>query len=114
MTELKPLSGIRVIDFTSMMAGPFATRMLADCGAEVIKLEALSGDHMRYRSPLRDGRSSYYGQMNCGKKSIAVDLKSEKGRNIARKLISAADVVVENYRPGVMRSLGLDYASLKN
>jgi CoA:oxalate CoA-transferase len=114
MTELKPLSGIRVIDFTSMMAGPFATRMLADCGAEVIKLEALSGDHMRYRSPLRDGRSSYYGQMNCGKKSIAVDLKSEKGRNIARKLIAAADVVVENYRPGVMRSLGLDYASLKD
>lgn len=114
MPQSRPLSGIRVIDFTSMMAGPFATRLLADCGAEVIKIEALTGDYMRYRSPVRDGRSSYYGQMNCGKKSVAIDLKTEKGRQLARKLIAGADVVVENYRPGVMADLGLDYQSLKD
>lgn len=114
MSDLKPLSGIRIIDFTSMMSGPFATRLLADCGAEVIKVEALTGDHMRYRSPIREGRSSYYGQMNCGKKSIAIDLKDKRGVEIARKLMATADVVVENYRPGVMRNLGLDYQSLKN
>ncbi len=114
MPQLKPLDGIRVVDFTSMMAGPFATRLLADCGAELIKVEALTGDYMRYRSPVRDGRSSYYGQMNVGKKSIAIDLKTPKGREIARKLIAKSDVVVENYRPGVMQELGLDYASLKD
>ncbi len=74
MTQRASLDGMTVVDFTSMMAGPFATRMLADCGAQVIKLEPLTGDYMRYRAPVRDGRSSYYGQMNCGKKSIAVDL----------------------------------------
>lgn len=114
MSQLGPLDGIRVADFTSMMAGPVATRLLADCGAEIIKIETLTGDHIRSRSPIRDGRSSYYGQMNCGKKSIAIDLKSNKGRGVARKLISAADIVVENFRPGVMRNLGLDYQSLKD
>src|SRR2546428_14059492 len=101
MTKAAPLSSIRVTDLTSMMAGQFGTRMLADCGAELIKIEPLTGDYMRYRSPIRDGRSSYYGQMNCGKKSIAINLKSPKGRDIARKLIATTDIVVENYRPGV-------------
>jgi crotonobetainyl-CoA:carnitine CoA-transferase CaiB-like acyl-CoA transferase len=110
----RPLSGIRVIDFTSMMSGPVATRLLADCGADVIKIEAPEGDYMRYRSPVREGASSYYGQMNCGKKSIVIDLKTPKGVELARSLIATADVVVENYRPGVMTSLGLDYASLKD
>lgn len=113
MPQVKPLDGIRVIDFTSMMSGPFGTRILADVGAEVIKVEVLTGDYMRYRSPMRDGRSSYYGQMNCGKKSIAIDLKKKEGQEIARKLIASADIVVENYRPGVMKELGLDYDSLK-
>jgi crotonobetainyl-CoA:carnitine CoA-transferase CaiB-like acyl-CoA transferase len=107
------LDGITAIDFTSMMAGPFATRILTDCGADVIKVETSTGDYMRYRSPVRDGRSSYYGQMNSGKKSIAIDLKSPRGQKIARDLIAKADVVVENYRPGVMAGFGLDYASLK-
>lgn len=88
--------------------------MLADCGAELIKVEPLTGDYMRFRSPVRNGRSSYFGQMNCGKKSIAIDLKSDKGREIARKLIATADVVVENYRPGVMHDLGLGYEDLKD
>ncbi|MGE0233045.1 MAG: CaiB/BaiF CoA transferase family protein [Flavobacteriaceae bacterium] len=107
------LEGVTVIDFTSMMAGPYGTRILADCGARVIKIEAETGDYMRYRSPIRDGRSAYYGQMNSGKESIALDLKNPRGRQIAHDLIRGADVVVENYRPGVMKSLGLSYDELK-
>jgi crotonobetainyl-CoA:carnitine CoA-transferase CaiB-like acyl-CoA transferase len=114
MTLHGSLDNILVIDFTSMMAGPFGTRMLTDCGATVIKVETTTGDYMRYRSPVRDGRSSYYGQMNTGKKSIAIDLKLPAGQKIARELIAKADVVVENYRPGVMAEFGLDYASLKD
>ena len=107
------LEGITIIDFTSMMSGPFATRILADCGANVIKVEASDGDYMRQRSPMRDHRSAYYGQMNGGKRSIVVDLKSPIGRDVARQLIAKADVVVENYRPGVMAAFGLDYQTLK-
>ena len=107
-----PLSGIRVLDFTSMIAGPYCSRLLADCGAEVLKLEDLSGDHMRAGKPLRDGHSAYFGHLNCGKHSLAVDLKSPEGRSIAIELAAKSDVVLENYRPGVMKRLGLDYASL--
>lgn len=113
MSKPMSLAGIRVIDFTAMMAGPFASRMLVDCGAEVIKIEGEAGDYMRYRSPLRDGRSAYYGQMNGGKKSIVLDLKSDEGRQIALDLIATADVVIENFRPGVMDGLGLGYETLK-
>ncbi|WP_220129858.1 CaiB/BaiF CoA transferase family protein [Sphingomonas chungangi] len=112
MERTASLEGITVIDFTAMMAGPFATRMLADCGADVIKLEPLTGDYMRYRSPIRNGRSAYYGQMNSGKKSVAIDLKSPEGRAIALDLVSRADAIVENYRPEVMAGLGLDYDTL--
>jgi len=112
MAATQSLEGMVVIDFTAMMAGPFATRMLADCGAEVIKLEPLTGDYMRFRSPIRNGRSAYYGQMNSGKKSVALDLKSTEGRQIALDLIAKADVVVENYRAEVMAGLGLDYDTL--
>jgi CoA:oxalate CoA-transferase len=108
----KPLGGIRVIDFTSMMSGPVGTRLLADCGADVVKVEAHDGDYMRHRSPIRAGASSYYGQLNCGKRSIAIDLKSDRGREIAVRLIAKSDVLVENYRPGVMRELGLGYEKL--
>jgi CoA:oxalate CoA-transferase len=114
MEQKGALNGITVIDFTSMMSGPFATRILTDCGAHVIKVEAVEGDYMRHRSPLRDRRSSYYGQMNSGKKSIVIDLKSPQGQELARRLIGKADVVVENYRPGVMARFGLDYAGLKD
>lgn len=108
----KPLAGIKVVDFTSMIAGPYCTRLLADCGAEVLKVEAPEGDYMRSRAPLRSGESSYFGHLNCGKKSLAIDLKSDEGRDIAHRLAAASDIVVENFRPGVMRRLGLDYASL--
>jgi len=112
MSPAKPLVGIKVVDFTSMIAGPYCTRLLADCGAEVLKVEAPEGDYMRSRAPLRGGESTYFGHLNCGKKSLAIDLKSDEGRDIARRLAAASDIVVENFRPGVMRRLGLDYASL--
>ena len=109
---MKPLAGMRVVDFTSMIAGPYCTRLLADCGAEVLKVEEPHGDHMRSRPPLRDGHSTYFGHLNAGKKSVALDLKSEEGRNSAQRLIATTDVVVENFRPGVMKRLGLDYTAL--
>jgi len=113
MPKVATLEGVTIIDFTSMMAGPFASKILADCGATVVKIEPLSGDYMRQRSPIRDGRSSYYGQMNSGKKSLALELKTPEGRQIALDLIAKADVVVENFRPGVMSALGLGYETLQ-
>jgi crotonobetainyl-CoA:carnitine CoA-transferase CaiB-like acyl-CoA transferase len=107
------LDGLRVLDFTTTIAGPHCGRMLADLGAEVIKIEAPEGDMMRTRPPLRDGASTSFGQLNAGKKSIALDLKSPRGVEAARRLVATADVVVENFRPGVMRRFGLDYPAMK-
>jgi crotonobetainyl-CoA:carnitine CoA-transferase CaiB-like acyl-CoA transferase len=106
-------SGLRVLDFTTTIAGPHCTRLLADLGAEVIKIEAPDGDMMRTRPPLRDGASTSFGQLNAGKKSIALDLKSPAAVEAVRRLVATADVVVENFRPGVMRRFGLDYQALK-
>lgn len=109
----KPYSGLRVVDFTTTLAGPHCTRMLADLGAEVIKLEAPDGEMMRHRLPLRDGASTIFGHLNAGKKSVVVDLKSDEGRETARQLALSADILVENYRPGVMKKFGLDHAALR-
>lgn len=106
------LDGVRVLDFTAMMSGPYATRLMADLGAEVVKVEPPEGDHIRMRSPRRQGRSTYFAQLNAGKKSIALDLKKPEAIAAIRELVVRCDVVVENYRPGVMKRLGLDYASL--
>ena len=111
-SPIKPLAGIRVVDFTSMIAGPYCSRLLADCGAEVLKLEAPGGDHMRNGRPLRGAHSAYFGHLNCGKKSLVVDLKAAEGRDVARRLAAASDIVLENFRPGVMQRLGLGYAAL--
>src|SRR5215813_13265064 len=108
------LSGLRVLDFTTTIAGPHCTRLLADLGAEVIKIEAPEGDMMRTRPPLRNGASTSFGQLNAGKKSIILDLKSPHGVEAARRLVGTADVVVENFRPGVMHRFGLDYEVLKD
>ena len=108
----KALSGLRVLDFTTTIAGPHCTRLLADLGAEVIKIEAPEGDMMRSRPPLRHGASSSFGQLNAGKKSVVLDLKHATGATVARRLAAGADILVENYRPGVMRRLGLDYPAL--
>ena len=107
------LSGLRVLDFTTTIAGPHCTRLLADLGAEVIKIEPPDGDMMRTRPPLRNGASTSFGQLNAGKKSIALDLKSPVAVEAVRRLVATADVVVENFRPGVMRRFGLDYEALR-
>jgi len=107
------LDGLRVLDFTTTIAGPHCARMLADLGAEVIKIEAPDGDMMRSRPPLRNGASTSFGQLNAGKKSVALDLKSPDAVAAVRRLVATADVVVENFRPGVMRRFGLDYDALK-
>ena len=104
-----PLAGIRVLDFTMVMAGPFCTRLMADMGAEVIKLEPEAGDQIRGRPPERDGQSTYFGMLNAGKKSITVNLKDPDGLEAVRAIASQCDVVVENFRPGVMNRLGLGY-----
>ncbi|TNE35507.1 MAG: CoA transferase [Alphaproteobacteria bacterium] len=108
----KNMSGVRVLDFSTMIAGPYCTRLLTDCGTEVIKLEPLGGDDMRKGQPSREGNSTVFGHLNCGKKSIAVDLKSPEGAALVRELVAECDVVVENFRPGVMDRLGLGYESL--
>jgi CoA:oxalate CoA-transferase len=107
-----PLQGIRVLDFTAMLAGPHCTRLMADLGAEIVKIEGLEGDLIRGRAPLRDGHSTYFGALNCGKKSVAIDLKSGAAKVIIYQLAKVCDVVVENFRPGVMTRLGFDYATL--
>ncbi|MGE4409325.1 MAG: CaiB/BaiF CoA transferase family protein [Sphingobium sp.] len=106
------LAGVRVLDFTSVMAGPFATRMLADLGADVVKIESLDGDQVRARPPVRDGYSAYFGHLNAGKRSFACNLKSPEIREHIYELVKRFDIVVENFRPGVMQRFGLDYATL--
>jgi len=106
------LDGVRVLDFTAMMSGPYATRLMADLGAEVIKIEPPEGDHIRTRPPSRQGRSTYFAQLNAGKKSLALDLKKPEAIDLVKRLAAGADVVVENYRPGVMQRLGLDHEAL--
>ncbi len=106
------LAGITVLDFTIVMSGPMCTRMMADAGADVIKVEPPDGDVVRQRPPQRGGISTYYASMNCGKRSIVLDLQTEEGKRLARELALKADVVVENFRPGVMKRLGLDHETL--
>jgi crotonobetainyl-CoA:carnitine CoA-transferase CaiB-like acyl-CoA transferase len=106
------LAGLVVVDFTIVMSGPMCTRMLADAGADVIKVEPPDGDVVRQREPLRGGISTYYASMNCGKRSVVLDLSTADGKRLARDLVRKADVVVENFRPGVMKRLGLDYEAL--
>jgi CoA:oxalate CoA-transferase len=108
-----PLDGVRVLDFSIMIAGPYCARLLADVGAEVIKIEPPEGDEMRQRAPLRDGHSAYFGQLNAGKKSIALDLKSSEAIALVYRMIASTDVLVENFRPGVMERLGLGYETLR-
>ena len=98
-------AGLRVIDFSTTIAGPHCTRMLADMGAEVIKIETEDGETMRTRPPVRNSCSTVFGQLNVGKNSLILDLKSPKGLEAVRRLVATADVLVENFRPGVMRRL---------
>lgn len=104
-----PLTGLKVVDLTSMMAGPYCTRLMADLGADVIKVEAVDGDHMRRLKPRRNGASRFFGQLNAGKRSVALDLRSPAGVRAALRLAESADVLLESWRPGVADRLGLGY-----
>jgi crotonobetainyl-CoA:carnitine CoA-transferase CaiB-like acyl-CoA transferase len=112
------LAGITVIDFTRVLAGPYATRTLADLGARVIKIERPGeGDEIRHTvlqlDPTRTDQSSYFARLNAGKESIAIDLAHAQARDIVLDLVRSADVVVENFSPGVMKRYGLDDAALR-
>lgn len=108
------LSGIRVLDLSRVMSGPFCTSMLADLGAEVIKIEMPGmGDDARHFGPYKDGESTYFILLNRNKKSVTVNMKSPDGQALIRNLIPKCDVIVENFRPGVMARLGLDEPSIR-
>jgi CoA:oxalate CoA-transferase len=107
-----PLDGMRVVDFTTTIAGPYCTRLMADLGAEVIKIENAEGDMMRTRPPLRDGASTSFGQLNAGKQSLVLDLKRPEALEVVRRLLPTSDFLVENFRPGVMQRFGLDYETV--
>ena len=108
-----PLDGVRVLDFTIMMAGPYCTRFLADMGAEVIKIESSEGDYIRQREPKREGHSTYFGHLNAGKRSVCLDLKDPDSLAAVKAMVAHCDVLVENFRPGAMQRLGLGYDALK-
>ncbi|MFC1966456.1 CaiB/BaiF CoA transferase family protein [Chloroflexota bacterium] len=108
-----PLEGIRVLDFTWALAGSYATMILGDLGADIIKVEIPTGDRARKNGPKVDGVSTYFFSMNRGKKSVVIDLKTNKGKEIALKLVKLVDIVAENFTPGTMERLGLGYEILK-
>ncbi len=108
-----PLAGLLVADFSRILAGPYATMLLADLGAEVVKVEAPGGDDTRsWQPPVRDGISTYYLAVNRNKRSIALDLKDPNDLAVAQELAKRADVVLENFKPGGLASFGLDYDSV--
>ena len=114
MTGPALLSGIRVLDLSRVMSGPFCTSMLADLGAEVIKIEMPElGDEGRSFGPYRDGESTYFMLLNRGKKSVTVNMKTAEGRDLIKALAAKCDVLVENFRPGVMARLGLDAPAVR-
>ncbi|MGI6853930.1 CaiB/BaiF CoA transferase family protein [Mesorhizobium sp. 1B3] len=108
----KPLSGVRVLDFSRVLAGPFCTALMADMGADIIKVEPPAGDDQRSMGAFREGVSVSFELINRNKRSLRLDLKTDEGREIARRLAAQCDVVVENFRPGIASKLGIDYESL--
>jgi len=110
---MQPLSGILVLDFTTLLPGPLATLMLAEAGAEVIKIERPEGEDMRAGVPRFDGEAAAFALLNRGKKGITLDLKNESDRNRLRPLLEKADVLVEQFRPGVMNRLKLGFDDVR-
>ena len=109
-----PLEGARILDFTAIMAGPYCTLMLADMGAEVVKIETFpGGDGSRRFEPQVNGESYCFAVLNRNKKSLALNLKDARGKDVFMRLARDADIVLENYRPGVTRSLGIDYPAIR-
>ncbi|GBR49449.1 CoA transferase [Acetobacter pomorum] len=109
-----PLAGVRVVDFSRVLSGPYCTALLADMGAEVIKIESPTGDDYRHVAPFKNGESALFTQVNRGKKSVVVDLRTPDGQKAVRHLVSTADAVVENFRPGVASRLGVGWDDLKS
>ena len=108
-----PLSGIRVVDLTRILAGPFCSMLLGDLGAEVIKVETPGiGDPVRRQGAIRDGLSWYFAAFNRNKRSLTLNLRSAEGRAVLEKLIARSDVLVENFRPGILAAIGFDQARL--
>ena len=108
-----PLDGIRVIDLTRVLSGPFCTMLLGDMGADVIKIEPPKGDPVRAQGTLRDGQSAYFAGFNRNKRSVVLDLYTDGGRQVLRRLLSDADVLVENFRPGTLDKMGLSAVELE-
>ena len=108
----RPLADLVVLDLTRALAGPIASRLLADLGADVIKIEPPGGDLTRSIVPRVDGMSAYYVQYNVGKRCVSIDLTRPEGRELFLRMVERADVVLENYRPDVMRQLGIDFETL--
>ena len=109
-----PLDGMKVLDLTRVLAGPYATMLLGDLGAEVIKIEQPgTGDESRNFGPFKNGFSLYFMSVNRGKQSVTLNLKTERGQAIFKQLLEQTDILVENFRPGTMEKLGLDYDTLK-
>ena len=109
---MRPLEGVRVLDFTRVLSGPHATRMLCDLGADVIKVEQPTGDLTRFSSPRVNSNATYFIQQNVGKRNISLDLTKPEAVEIIKQLIEKCDVLIENFRPGVMARLGLDEKTL--
>jgi formyl-CoA transferase len=108
------LEGVRILDFTRALAGPFATMVLGDLGADIIKIEPPGGDEGRMWAPFFMSESAYFLSVNRNKRSIVIDLRKEKGREIIYRLVKTSDVIIENFRADVPRRLGIDYETLRN
>ena len=106
---MKPLEGLKILDLTRVLAGPFCGMILADLGADVFKIEAPKGDDSRGNGPFQNGESTYFMSLNRGKRSIILDFKNDKHKKVFMDMVSKADVLIENYRPGTMEKLGLGY-----
>ena len=106
---MQPLQGILVLDFSTLLPGPLATLMLAEAGAEVIKIERPGGEEMRQFPPMWEGESATFAMLNRGKEVVTLDLKQDADRQKLRSLLQRADVIVEQFRPGVMARLGLGF-----
>ena len=109
----QPLSGLLVLDFTTLLPGPLATLMLAEAGAEVIKVERPGGEEMRFRPPYWDGEAAVFALLNRGKTTLALDLKRDADCARLAPILARADILVEQFRPGVMQRLGLAYAAVR-
>src|SRR5215470_18056900 len=107
------LDGVRVLELARFQAGPRGGMMLSDLGAEVIKLERLGGEETRKHPPMVRGQSVYFTVYNRGKKSVCLDLRQDEGKGVFAELVAKSDIVLENFRPGVMKQMGFDYERLR-